>query len=821
MKRILIFVLFITSLSLFSQSEIWGVKHFAGSDNGGILFSIDSASQKIEIQHRFLRYKLPYRGTSLLQIGSSNDYIGSTGDKIFKYNIENEDYISTNSFGTIRGEFIEDNQGNCYYRASNNGDTYSYKLDINTLEYEKASFNLDLNNAIINPQNNSEFLLWRKIYGSIEELTSVDFNTGEAHIIYEQGNTIYSRIGKMIVSGNKIYSLASTQINGKMSLFIDSYNLETDTYSEDFFYTNDSSEYSYGLNWLNGFVMDADGILYGAGKLIPNDDRFYMFSYNPLNSSFEILAPITEEIGNNLIGNLVIDGEQKIYGNCNEGGAHNLGSVFSYNIQTKQVDLIYSYLPESNFETKSGLCLSSNGNILGMSSSLDTNIHRHIYQINKEDFVYQNLKTISVNPNIYEGFYPTDFTQLNNGDIIGITSKGGDSFNPFHGSGTLYQFTPRTKEYKKLTNIIDLFPDAYGVSQLFTTGENKILGFYHSWTDERSFIFNPETQSLDYLSDWGNSTYSYANKWIRESESSLLRANNANGKLERYHIPTHEIEELYSYENSAIAQLILLDEENLLCQVRATDSAALMNFNIPAQEMSLVVNLKDYSGDYSGYDYSSINFNYIKTDDGLLVGEYIEELDYSKWDITYRKIVSLDLTTLEMKTLSSGNEKSSKRKYSFIADYYKNGDAFAVNICRHYGQDAGFLRQIDVTLDSIYNIKEFEMPSWIYELDAEEEEFGFRILKKLKSTKKPDFINELEEAKIKAFYANQTLVINSEEYIKQAEFSIFDMAGRQVSSFSRQGFTKTEFNVNLESGTYILQMNLANQTDAIKFVVSE
>ena len=119
MKRIFIFVLFLASLSLFSQSEKWGVKHFAGSDNGGILFSIDSATQKIEIQHRFFRYVLPYRGTSMTQIGNSNEFIGCTGDEIFKYNIESDDYYSEVSNGTLFGEFIYDHQGYCFYRANN------------------------------------------------------------------------------------------------------------------------------------------------------------------------------------------------------------------------------------------------------------------------------------------------------------------------------------------------------------------------------------------------------------------------------------------------------------------------------------------------------------------------------------------------------------------------------------------------------------------------------------------------------------------------------------------------------------------------------
>lgn len=822
MKRILIFVLFMTSLSLFSQSEIWGVKHFAGSENGGILFSIDSATQKIEIQHRFFRYVLPYRGTSMTQIGNSNEFIGCTGDEIFKYNIESGDYHSVSSFGTLFGDFIDDNQGHCYYRANNNGDTYSYKLDVFTMKYERANFNLSFDNAIINPTDENEFLVWKKIYGSKEQLTAVNFNTGESRMIYEQEIPIHSRIGRIIAENNKIYSLASLEFNGKMSLFIDSYDLDTDTYKEEIFYTNDSLEYHYELNWLKGFVMDTDGKLYGAGTLIPNDDQFYMFSFDTSNSNFEILAPITDDIGNNLVGNLVIDEEQNIFGNCDEGGAHDLGSVFSYNPLNDQIDLVYSHLPNSDFETKSGLALAPNGDIIGMSSSLDTNIHRHIYQVDRHTYDYQNLKTIDVNPSVYKGFYPTDFTQLNDGKIIGITSHGGDSYNPYQGAGTLYQFSPEQKEYKKLMNIRDVFPNASFATQVFTTSENKVLGFYHAESLEKSFLYNPEATEVEYVSEEPINPYLYNNKWIRESENSLIRANNPNQKFERYHILTHEIEELFSFVNyGAIDHLMMYDEDHLLFQLHKNDSSFLAHFNLSSLDLTIITDLNAYAGDYSAYDDRSINFSFIKTAEDLLVGEFIEKLNYSKWDITYRKTVSFDLSTLEMRTLNSGNTKSPKPQYSFISDYYNNGDAFAVNVCQHYGEDAGFLRQVDVIMDSIYNIDEFEMPSWIYELDAEEEEFGFRILKKLKANKIPDIINELEEGHIKAFYSNKTLNIQSKNHITQAEFSIFDMAGRQVFTFTKVNFIKTEHHLNLEAGTYILQTKLDRVFHSEKFIVPE
>jgi len=458
-----------------------------------------------------------------------------------------------------------------------------------------------------------------------------------------------------------------------------------------------------------------------------------------------------------------------------------------------------------------------------MSSSADTNIHRHIYQIDKANFSYQNQKTISVSPNVFEGYYPTDFTQLDDGKIIGITKDGGDSYNPYRGSGTLYEFSPEQKEYKKLMNIKDVFPDASYASQLFTTSENKVLGFFDVEGLQKSFLYNPETTEMEYVSEEAISPYLYnTNKWIRESENNLIRASNSSQKIERYHLLSHELEELFSFANyGAINHLMMYDENHLLFQLKKNDSAFLAKFNLSSLDLTFITDLNSYSGDYSAYDDRSINFNFVKTAEDVLVGEYIEKLNYSKWDVTYRKTVSFDLSTLEMRTLKSGNTKATKPKYSFIPDYYNSGDAFAVNVCRNYGEDAGFLRQVDVTMDSIYDIDEFEMPSWIYELDAEEEVFGFRLLKKLKSTKTPDFINEIEEGEIRAFYSNKTLNILTKKHIAQADFSIYDMTGRRVYAFNEKNFSQTKQTVVLETGTYILQMNIGGKGMAEKFVVAE
>lgn len=53
MKHLFFFIILLYGSSLFSQTEVWGVKSYGGELGGGLLFKIDSATSQIDIQHRF------------------------------------------------------------------------------------------------------------------------------------------------------------------------------------------------------------------------------------------------------------------------------------------------------------------------------------------------------------------------------------------------------------------------------------------------------------------------------------------------------------------------------------------------------------------------------------------------------------------------------------------------------------------------------------------------------------------------------------------------------------------------------------------------
>ena len=111
MKNIILYLLLFTNLLSFSQSEIWGVKKYAGINNGGILYSIDSATNKIEIRHRFRNSHIKSGSEVEVFIDTTiNKWIGFSGDMIYKY-----DPV----YGTIETKFHRYNPSGSFYKASN------------------------------------------------------------------------------------------------------------------------------------------------------------------------------------------------------------------------------------------------------------------------------------------------------------------------------------------------------------------------------------------------------------------------------------------------------------------------------------------------------------------------------------------------------------------------------------------------------------------------------------------------------------------------------------------------------------------------------
>jgi len=837
MKRIILFLFIISSVSLFSQSEIWGVRQYPGYANGGMLFSIDSATNSIHVQHRFQQYLQDYRGNALVKIESDNEFLGVTGDELFKFNIETGDIVTSSIRGLVFGDLVYTNNGYCFLTATNNESrSYLYKINTSNLEYEtiEAEGLIDYyprSGLTNNPANEDEIVFWTissHEYYYKDAFFSYNVITDSLSFHHQINNNFhYPRHGDLIPFNNKFYGMASCEKEGVMNMLIHSYDMENDVYTEEHWQANDSIDYAYNLNWLGGFVLAEDNKMYGAGKLVLGDDNYYMFSFDPENSDFQILAALPDNIGEDPLGRFVLGQDNKIFFNSKDGGEQDEGSIFSYNINTNQVNIIHDYDSLTNFETKGNLTITPDGQLIGLQSRIDTNIYRQIYTFDPNQNKFEVKKNISMNPSVLDGYSPVDFVQLDDGSIIGSTKYGGDSFSLglTKGKGSLYNFNPNTQAYEKLMNFIDVFSDIETPTQLFKIADNKVLGFYMALSGksayEKSFVFNPQSNQIEFVSDPDPFNSFYSDKWIDENDNNLLRANNTKQKLQRYNKSNHEIEDIYSLAGMGrLSNLILMDANELLALIRRNDSVFLGVLNLESFDLDIVTDINRFMDEYPNGEGIDLSFSFVLTAENTLVGDFAEQVKYGKWYRTYHRIVNFDLDNIEMKTISTYRTEMISSKYSFIADYDKNGNGYAINMTDSYGHDAGFLRHIEIASDTMTTLEAFEMPGFIYELDYEIEKFGYRVLKKFGDNSESNSIQEIEESQIKIYYNQEKLVIQSKDYIRQAQIHIFDMSGRLVYEFNESRFSNIEKTVHLKAGAYIIHLNAEDMTFSEKIVVA-
>lgn len=89
MKYISLLLFLLISSSLFSQSEIWGLKEYDGLSKGGFIYTIDSATNKVIIQHRFLQlynYDEDLDNVTPSIHQSTGDFLTISGSYLIKYN---------------------------------------------------------------------------------------------------------------------------------------------------------------------------------------------------------------------------------------------------------------------------------------------------------------------------------------------------------------------------------------------------------------------------------------------------------------------------------------------------------------------------------------------------------------------------------------------------------------------------------------------------------------------------------------------------------------------------------------------------------------
>lgn len=722
---LLLFVLF--SSSLFSQSEIWGLKEYDGLSKGGFIYTIDSATKKVIIQHRFLQlynYDEDVDNVTPEIHSSTGDFISISGSYLIKYNPS----YQTNSFKVLGdrpfGRFCAVNDSLWYVLR----DRGLFKINPITMKVDsiigyKAIFHTADGGPIM---INDSTMIWSQIveaYGGI--ICKLDLRTDEISILYNMDDFMdaqYFPTGSLIPYGGKFYGVTYQHLDNKKNILIYSYDMLSGVFQQEY-----KLENKYILrDQVNGLVRGDDNKLYSVGQISKNDRDFYVFSFNPINSVFDSIGPIDESIGTKPYGTFIKDKNGVLYGSCLEDGLNDDGSIFTFNPTTKEIDLLYAYDTIKSLGIKKNLVLSPQEDFMFISFKMNNYRRVTIDRLNIDGSGYKNLSELNHIYGNNKGSHPFEIQQLINDKIIGVCKHGGayseNSYVLDDGSGVLFEFDSRNKQYSVLHQFDDLDYRLYP-SDLFMLSNNRVLGLLRSTHvnfPSSKFLFDMNTNKYTQLNDFPWMKYEESAQMIGDSMMYSIVSDNGSSpfQLVKYNVFTDYMEVLIECdENTEISNLEQLDEQYLVFQEVVdvyddVDSTFLTSYNFQNNIFQRITNLNQFS--HNGDD-NIVRFDFKVSENKTLVGRFktvpltkddenqvLWLYSYAKYDVTHDEMIKL-----QESSYIADNDWGQYLIPNYIESYEDDGSYFA-SIEKDADYFTGALLDIDFQFNKVDTLSFFE-----------------------------------------------------------------------------------------------------------------
>ncbi len=180
-----------------------------------------------------------------------------------------------------------------------------------------------------------------------------------------------------------------------------------------------------GASPTGSLFQAGDGVLYGLTYIGGTYNQGAIFSYNISWDSEAVLYSFKDSADGGLPhGSLIQANDYLLYGTTTSGGAHNMGTIFSYNISTDVQVVSHSFSNNSDGQTPEGSLIQATDSFLyGMAHYGGLYAKGIIFNYNIFTGAYRILHSFRGND---DGQYPTgSLLKANNGMIYGMTPGGG------------------------------------------------------------------------------------------------------------------------------------------------------------------------------------------------------------------------------------------------------------------------------------------------------------------------------------------------------------------------------------------------------------
>ena len=417
---------------------------------------------------------------------NDNNLITVTDSGIMEYHIAentyNMLYVSDNDNNgkSFYGSLLHSDNGLLYgttYSGGkyNDGIIYSYNLDLNEFKV-LISFQDDMNGS--NPKGTLIQASNGNIYGTTSKGPSYDDGDGPYPgngIIFEYNiensilsrqiifgtNSGYAKGALMLSSNDLIYGISS-----QGGIYRSGAIFELNP-SNGNFVIKHSFKRIDGYGPVGELTEGKNGILYGMTAVAGSNNSGTLFSFNPYSDEFKVLYNFTEWSDVGPDGKLILHPNGKLYGINTDGGKNYKGYLFEFDPKTKEFVIKIMFDDYNHYNPSGALCLSSNGNLYGITEKGGTNNNGTIFKYNPINNEYTKLVD-----------FDESHGEFANGGLVEISPNIfiGQRFGDWQdNNGIIYKYVENINEIEKIYSF-DGLNGKNPTGKLTLTKDNKLIG---------------------------------------------------------------------------------------------------------------------------------------------------------------------------------------------------------------------------------------------------------------------------------------------------------------------------------------------------------
>lgn len=470
-----------------TNGKIYGITSFGGNNDRGVIYSFDPSTSifnKVkdigyigDVEGGFLATGGLIQGNDGKLYGMTQG--GGSNNMGVIYSLEPNTSIYTkvkdfdNSSGYPTGRLVQADDGKLYGMTSNGGINnfgVVFSFDPSTTIFTKLkdlqfSDGVSLAGSLIKANDG-------KLYGIT---VSGGANNSGAIFSLDPSTSVFTKLKDLDISNgpasgsliqftdNKLYGMTSGGgLNNSGVIF--SFEITTATYTKLLDFNNVN-----GRTPAADLIKANDGKLYGVTRNGGAYDIGVIFSFNPYTSDFAKLKDFNGSLGIGLWpnGSLFQATDGKLYGTSSQGGVANGGILFSFDLVSATTTKLKDFTNENGKLPIGGLIKSDDGKLYGMTGSGGNKDAGVIFSFDSSTSTFTKVKDFDLT----DGRNPQEsLVKGTDGKLYGMTFYGGNS-----GNGVIFSFDPSTLAYNKLKDF-DGINGKYPKGRLLQANDGKLYG---------------------------------------------------------------------------------------------------------------------------------------------------------------------------------------------------------------------------------------------------------------------------------------------------------------------------------------------------------